>query len=74
MFVQNVVVRDFIKANGPGKLPLVLLDNQIIKSGGYPTTDELKAFVPGLNEVKPRQGFWEFSANQINDGDKTLIS
>ena len=53
VFVQNVVVRDFIKANGPGKLPLVLLDSQIIKTGGYPTTDELKAFVPELNDIKP---------------------
>ena len=53
VFVQNAVVRDFIKANGPGKLPLVLLDSQIIKTGGYPTTDELKAFVPELNDIKP---------------------
>lgn len=52
VFVQNVVVRDFIRANGPGKLPLVLFDNQIVKSGGYPTTDELKVLVPALNDIK----------------------
>ena len=53
VFVQNAVVRDFIKANGPGKLPLVLLDNKIIKSGAYPTTDELKTFIPELNGIEP---------------------
>ena len=63
VFVQNVVVRDFIKANGPGKLPLVLLDNQIIKTGGYPTIDELKALIPELNGIEPRtrhENSWNF--------------
>ncbi len=53
MFVQNTVVRDFIKTNGPGMLPLVLLDNQIIKTGGYPTIDELKVSIPELNGIEP---------------------
>jgi len=53
VFVQNKVVSDFIKANGPGKLPLALLDNQIIKSGGYPTIDELKALILELNGIEP---------------------
>ncbi len=53
VFVQNAVVRDFIKANGPGKLPLTLLDNKIIKSGAYPTIVELKELVPELKNIKP---------------------
>ena len=53
VFVQNTVVRDFIKANGPGKLPLSLLDNQVIKSGGYPAIDELKLLIPALNGIEP---------------------
>lgn len=53
MFVQNTVVRDFIKANGPSKLPLTLLDNKIIKSGAYPTIAELKEIVPELKNIKP---------------------
>lgn len=53
MFVQNAVVREFVKANGPGKLPLALLDNQIIKAGGYPTIDELKMLIPELNGIEP---------------------
>jgi hypothetical protein len=53
VFVQNTLVRDFIKANGTGKLPLALLDNQIIKSGDYPTIEELKALIPTLNDIEP---------------------
>lgn len=53
VFVQNTVVSDFIKANGPSKLPLVLLDNKIIKSGSYPTIDDLKVHIPELKEIKP---------------------
>ncbi len=53
MFVQNAVVKEFVKANGPGKLPIVLLDNQIIKTGGYPTIDELKMLIPELNRIEP---------------------
>lgn len=52
-FVQNAVVSNFIKANGPGKLPLVLLDGEIIKSDGYPTLEELRERIPGIDEVKP---------------------
>ncbi len=53
MFVQNAVVKEFVKANGPGKLPIVLLDNQIIKTGDYPTIDELKMLIPELNRIEP---------------------
>jgi len=52
-FVQNTEVSSFIKSNGPGKLPLVLLDGKIIKSGGYPTFDELTAYIPVLKTLKP---------------------
>lgn len=53
VFVQNQAVSSFIKANGPGKLPLVLLDGLIIKSEGYPTLDELKKQIPELESIKP---------------------
>jgi len=47
--VQNKVVSDFVKVNILGELPLVLLGNQIIKSGGFTTIDELKLLIPSLN-------------------------
>lgn len=53
VFVQNQEVSSFIKANGPGKLPLVLLDGQIIQSECYPTLDELKKQIPELESIKP---------------------
>ncbi len=53
VFVHNTLVRDFIKANGPGKLPLVILDNHIIKVGAYPTIEELKTHIPALNDIEP---------------------
>jgi hypothetical protein len=53
VFVQNQAVSSFIKANGPGKLPLSLLDGKIIKSAGYPTFDELTEHIPELKTVKP---------------------
>lgn len=52
-FVQNKVVSDFIKANGPGKLPIVLLNGQIIKSEAYPVVEELKKYIPDLNNIEP---------------------
>lgn len=53
VFVQNAVVRDFIKANGPGKLPLSLLEGKIVKSGSYPTLDDMKQQIPALNTIEP---------------------
>lgn len=53
VFVQNKLVSDFIKANGPGKLPIALLDSKIIKTEGYPTIDELKELIPELKNSKP---------------------
>lgn len=52
-FVQNAEVSSFIRANGPGKLPLILLDGKIIKSGAYPTFEELTEYIPALINVKP---------------------
>lgn len=52
-FVQNAVVSNFIKTNGPGRLPLILLNGQIIKSGTYPSLDELKKHIPELNNIEP---------------------
>lgn len=52
-FVQNSVVSSFIKSNGPGKLPLVLLNGEIIKSGSYPGLEELKMHIPELKNIEP---------------------
>ena len=53
VFIQNAIVRAYIIENGASKLPLVLLDNKIIKTGSYPTLEELKILIPALNDAKP---------------------
>lgn len=53
VFVQNKLVSDFIKANGPSKLPITLFDGKIIKTDGYPDIDELKELFPELKIIKP---------------------
>ncbi len=50
-FTKNEKVRDFIRANGPGKLPIIILDGEIKKTEDYPTPDELKTWIPSLYEI-----------------------
>jgi hypothetical protein len=52
-FTSNPVVKKFIMSVGPGKLPITLLDGQIIKVGGYPQLDDLAGLIPGIKNIKP---------------------
>lgn len=52
-FTGNPVVRQFITTEGPGKLPLTLLDGKIIKKGSYPALDELAVYIPEIKNLKP---------------------
>jgi len=52
-FTGNAVVKQFITTEGPGKLPITLLNGQIIKKGGYPTLDELAVHIPEIKSIKP---------------------
>lgn len=52
-FTGNTVVKQFIISNGPGKLPLTLLDGRIIKTESYPTLDELVLVIPAIKNIKP---------------------
>jgi hypothetical protein len=52
-FTNNAVVKEFIKTEGPGKLPITLLNGQIIKKEGYPTLDDLTVYFPELKTIKP---------------------
>jgi pseudouridine-5'-phosphate glycosidase len=51
-FTKNETVKAFIKENGPGKLPLSLLDGEVLNSGDYPSLEILKEKIPALKEVK----------------------
>ena len=52
-FTGNPVVKQFITTEGPGKLPLTLLDGKIIKKGSYATLDELAVHIPEIKGIKP---------------------
>lgn len=52
-FTGNAVVKKFITTEGPGKLPITLLNGQIIKKGGYPTLEELAVHIPEIKSIKP---------------------
>ena len=47
-FTENPVVKQFITTEGPGQLPLTLLNDQIIKTGEYPSLVEFKVHIPGI--------------------------
>jgi hypothetical protein len=52
-FTNNPVVKQFITTEGPGKLPITLLNGQIIKKGSYPTLDELALHIPEIKGIEP---------------------
>jgi hypothetical protein len=52
-FTGNSIVKQFITTEGPGKLPLTLLDGKIIKKGSYATLDELAVHIPEIKNIKP---------------------
>jgi hypothetical protein len=52
-FTKNETVKGFIRENGPGKLPLSLLDGEILLAGAYPSLDLLKEKIPALTGITP---------------------
>ena len=54
-FTGNPIVKQFIISNGPGQLPLTLLDGQIVKKGSYPTIAELAGWIPEIQNIKPEE-------------------
>lgn len=48
VFVQNKVVSEFIRKKGVDKLPLVLLDGEVILTGKYPGFKDLEQYIPAL--------------------------
>ena len=40
VFVENQLINDQLKQNGPEILPITLVDDQIVKTKSYPTNEE----------------------------------
>jgi hypothetical protein len=51
-FTKNEIVKQFIRTEGPGKLPVTLLNGEIIKKGGYPDLKELGEHIPEIKNIK----------------------
>lgn len=52
-FVNNQVVKEFMRTKGPEKLPVTLLNGKIIKQESYPALEELQQYIPALKGVNP---------------------
>ena len=52
-FVSNATVKEFIRSKGTDKLPLTLLEGNIIKQGSYPTIEDLSVHMPDLKILIP---------------------
>lgn len=48
-FVNNKVANDFVNKNGVDKLPIILVNGEIVMQGKYPTNEELLKYL-GLQE------------------------
>ncbi|MGL5693949.1 MAG: arsenite efflux transporter metallochaperone ArsD [Peptostreptococcaceae bacterium] len=46
-FMANMEVGKLVRENGQKILPITVLDGKVIKSGAYPTLDELKSNLRG---------------------------
>ena len=56
-FVENQVVNQVLAEKGPEALPLVLVDNEVVKVAAYPTNEELAEWfgtAPAELQEKPR--------------------
>lgn len=48
LYVDNVVVNNFLKENGAEALPIILVDGKLEVTGKYPTNQQLTAWT-GIN-------------------------
>lgn len=44
-FVANPTISELLRTQGPDILPVVLLDGEVVKTGAYPSKEELSAWL-----------------------------
>ena len=54
-FALNKVVNEKIEAEGNSVLPITVVDGEIVKSGGYPTNDEITSYI-GVRFIEESEG------------------
>ncbi len=50
LFLQTKEIRDMVKENGPGILPITMIDGRVVKKQKYPKYAELKKLLGGKGE------------------------
>ena len=53
-FALNKAVNEKIEAEGNSVLPITVVDGEIVKSGGYPTNDEITSYI-GVRFIEERK-------------------
>ena len=54
-FTLNKAVNEKIEAEGNSVLPITVVDGEIVKSGGYPTNDEITSYI-GVRFIEDTEG------------------
>ena len=54
-FKLNKAVNEKIEAEGNSVLPITVVDGEIVKSGGYPTNDEITSYI-GVRFIEDTEG------------------
>ena len=54
-FKLNKAVNEKIEAEGNSVLPITVVDGEIVKSGGYPTNDEITSYI-GVRFIEETEG------------------
>lgn len=55
-FVENSLISDYLRKNGPEILPITLVDNEVIKTKTYPTNKEFSEWTGITVLSKPKKG------------------
>lgn len=54
-FVDNHLISDYLKQNGPEILPITLVDGEVAKTKNYPTTEEFAQWTGLEINIKPKK-------------------
>ena len=55
-FVENQLINEYLKQNGPEVLPITLVDGQVAKTKAYPTNEEFVEWTGVEIKNKPQKG------------------
>lgn len=54
-FIKNKDIREFLQSEGADALPITMVDGKIVKTGGYPSNDEITDYI-GVRFIEVTDG------------------